>query len=171
MKKVTLVILICFGCFVLSAQTHLKRSAGTSDYSVGLDVGLPTGIANLVYSLGLGLNGQMYKPLTDKFGLTGSVGYQILLGKKFSGSEFKVPTVGLIPLLVGGKYEFTPSLFGMGEIGVAIGVSNATGSNFMYSPSIGYNVSQNVDLSLKYKSIVGSGASVSQLALRVGYNF
>jgi len=79
--------------------------------------------------------------------------------------------VGLIPVLVGGKYNFSDQLYGSAQIGLSFSTSSGGGSAFTFAPGIGYKISDNFDLLLKYQSASKNGGSTSFLGVRAGLSF
>jgi hypothetical protein len=161
MKKMIFTLAIAALAFTANAQSD---EAGTFKYSVGVTFGLPIGdlkdASNFVY----GADGQVEYIVADKIGLTGSFGYTSFPIKDGFGL-----TVSAFPLLVGGKYYISEKLYAQAQAGFAF-LNNGAGSGFVYAPSVGYYVTEKIDLSLKYQSISKNG-NISFFGLRGAYTF
>ncbi|WP_449440518.1 hypothetical protein [Pedobacter steynii] len=62
-------------------------------------------------------------------------------------------------------------LYGLGELGAAFGVTNGSGTSFLYSPALGYSWSNGLDLGVKYEGLSKGGGNLGQVALRIAYGF
>ncbi len=83
-----------------------------------------------------------------------------------------------IPVKAGLKYFFDPSgsgLYGLAEVGAAIGLSRRSKVGFLYAPAIGYSWSSGLDLGLKYEAISKglrfTDDTIREIAVRVAYGF
>ncbi len=160
---------------IMSANAQSSSEGKDLKFSVGLEAGLPMGDLKTSNNFGIGGSLQAEYKAAENIGLTLSAGYLSFSGKTFTfdGTSVKGPAIGIIPILVGGKYYFTESVYG----GVQLGMSflSATGvpssSAFTYAPGIGYNVSPNFDLQLKYQAASKNGSTLSFLGLRAAYSF
>jgi hypothetical protein len=95
------------------------------------------------------------------------VGYLNFSGKKGYASS------GIVPAMAGIKYLFSESkVYLSGQLGVAFSTESGGGSNFTYAPGIGYNISENVDVNLKYTgySFKGGGTG-GVVGVRLAYSF
>lgn len=86
---------------------------------------------------------------------------------------YKVPSINIIPVLAGAKIYFTEKVYGSAQAGwsffSAKGSSSANG--FTYAPGIGFYVSPNFDLLVKYQGSTKDGSTISFLGLRAAYSF
>ena len=101
----------------------------------------------------------------ESVSITLSAGYLNFTGKNGAGSS------GLIPVLVDGKFKFAEKVFGHAQLGMSFSTESGGGSAFTYAPSIGYIVSENVDVAVKYQAATKSGATTSFIGIRVGFRF
>lgn len=62
-------------------------------------------------------------------------------------------------------------MYGHAQLGYAVSTQSGGGGAFAYAPSIGYYVSPNLDLALKYLASSKNGATDGSVNLRVAYNF
>ena len=176
MKRVILSMAI-LAMVTLSAKAQ-KESSGMVGlkFSIGLEGALPTGDLKTSSNFGIGGSAQVEYKAAESFGLTGNVGYLTFSGKTIdvgSGVNYKVPSLNLIPVLVGGKYYFTPNgVYGMVQIGLSfLSGGGSSSSAFTYSPGVGVYVTPNFDLLLKYQAASKSGETLSFLGLRAAYSF
>jgi hypothetical protein len=169
MKKLLLASIIVLTVASVNAQDKAMSTGGGIQFSIGVEPSLPIGDFNTLYNFGIGgsLQGE-YKASSD-LGITLNAGYLTYSGKTISG--FKFPAYSIVPVMAGFKYYFSPKVYGHGQLGVSIGTSSGATSNFTYSPGIGFYISNNVDLLLKYTGISASGGSFNSIGARLAYNF
>ena len=173
MKKVILSLaIVAIASLSASAQ---KEKAASKDlkFSVGAEIALPVGDFNKSNSIGFGGSAQAEYKAAESLGLTLNAGFLTFSGKTVEG--FKVPSLSLIPVLVGAKYYFTEKVYGHAQLGLSFastkldGVSYST-SAFTYAPAIGFMASENFDISLRYQAYSKSGTTAF-LGLRAAYTF
>ena len=188
MKKVFLIAALAVASFAVQAQDEAKPLT----FSVGADVALPIGDFGDsdakfgdYYSLGLGLSLQGTYALDESLGLTLNAGYLSYLPKKIGGE--KLPSLGVIPILAGIEYNFTPQVFASAQLGYSIYTGKFLSdddlkmSGFSYAPGIGFRFTPNFSAMLKYQGTSakvkydGGGESesgnISHLGLRIAYSF
>jgi hypothetical protein len=174
MKKLFLVLIIALTVASVNAQDKVMSSGSSIQFSIGVEPSLPIGDFNDIgYNFGIGgsLQGE-YKAAPD-FGITLNAGYLNYSGKtNVLGSEIKFNT-GLVPVMAGFKYYFTPKVYGHGQLGVSIFTDSGSGTYFTYSPGVGFYLSNNIDLLLKYVGISGGkgGGNLNSIGARLAYNF
>ena len=169
---------VLFCAVLLLAGLSLSAQKEGKKWSVGfgLEAGAPVGDVKDSYHFTAGVTvrfsymaGPGYLTFT-----TGVVGYD---PKKVPGGQTKAALQ--IPFKAGYKYIFVKHLFVMGELGYSTYryyyddggnlVSTSTGG-FTYAPSIGVNFGV-FEAAIKYESIAVSGGTVSNVGLRLGFNF
>ena len=176
MKKV-LLSAIFLTQFILSSKAQKETVSSDKDlkFSIGVIGALPTGDLKTTSKFGIGgsIQGE-YKAAPD-FGLTLSLDYISFSGKSFSDGTNSVsgPTLSLIPILAGGRYYFGGGAYASAQVGVTIAKFSGfpSSSAFTYAPGIGYYLSPNFDLLLKYQAASKSGSTLSFIGLRAAYNF
>jgi len=171
MKKVILSLAIV-ALATLSASAQKKNQEMKSlRLSVGVDAGLPIADAGDVYSFVIGGDVQAEYAATSELGLTLSAGVSSWSIK----SDFGGGSTTSIPVLAGGRYYFSNrKAYINGQLGVTIFTAKGGGSStsaFTYAPGVGYYLTDNIDAMLKYQAATKDGSSISQIALRVAYNF
>jgi len=166
MKKLFLVFTIA----ALSTIGAKAQDSKATSFSIAANIGIPT-TTGLSIAYGADIQGDFAVASTTK--ITGSVGYEGYKIKDVpSGSGIK-STFGIIPILAGVKFFFgeTGKMYGHAQLGYAVSTTSGGGGAFAYAPSIGYYVSPNLDLALKYLATSKNGATDGSVNLRVAYNF
>lgn len=155
--------------------TALFSSAQDSKIKAGLNLGLPMGDIKDAYSFNVGINGSYLFPISDKFYVGGTVGYEHYNGKTIETNIFGVPvkteikSAGFIPVAASAEYMFNDKFFGALDLGYAIGIApSGIDSGFLYQPKIGYAI-EKFDFLLGYKAIAVSGGAYSSINLGVAY--
>jgi hypothetical protein len=171
MKKLFLALTI-----LTIGATSLMAQNGTStpiNFSIGAEASLPIGNFQDVYSFGLGatLQGE-YKP-ANELGLTLNAGYINYFGKNisFGGVTIDAGDFGVIPFLAGVKFYFSPKLYGHGQLGAAFSTTSGGGTSFAYTPGVGFILSKNVDVLVKFVGYSQNGSTLNSLGARLAYNF
>ncbi len=165
MKKLLLLFAV-----VVASTACLKAQDKPVTFSIGVEGLLPVGDFGNSYNFGIGgtVQGE-YKP-ADDLGLTVNAGYLTFSGKTLRIIG-KVPSFGLIPVLGGVKYYFSPKVYGHGQLGVAFGTDKGDGSLFAYSPGVGFILSDNIDAEVKYLGLSKNSNNLNSVGLRLAYNF
>jgi hypothetical protein len=173
MKKALLVLSLLAMFVGGNAQAKRRPSAtysnaGTSGrFSLGLEAGLPLGENGKPYSHILGGSLQYEVMPASDLGITFNGGYLNWAFKSSYGGK----SVGFVPLLAGVKYYISPNAFIHAQLGAAVGTATGQGTSFAYSPGIGFKLSPNVDAEFKYMGISNSGGTLSDVGVRLAYNF
>lgn len=170
-----LVILFCYQGIRLSAQTNSYRDNQFDNRILKLSFGAEIGIANRMspFNYGLGFNLQAQYYLSDQLVITASGGYSRLLTKDTSPQ----PDYDFLPLFAGIKVFPIHQFYFLGDIGAGIPIQKGSKMSFIFAGGLGYEVSRNLDLSIKYigyqqnKSSSTYQPTNGQFALRLGYNF
>lgn len=162
MKKVFLSLAIIAIAFSANAQE--KSSDKILKFGVGVTAGLP--MADIKSASSFALKGDLQAEYLagETVGLTLSAGYLKYIAK--SGYS----TGSVIPVLAGVKFGIGEGFYGHAQLGLSF-ISDGGGSAFTYAPSIGYKVSENFDLALKYEALTKSSVTFSYLGIRAGFSF
>ena len=163
MKKLILVSIITATVFSVNAQKNKNVK-----FSLGAELGVPTGNLNTIYSIAVGATAQADVKIDTDAALTFNTGVIQYVGKKIRNSNFKNRSKALIPLLVGVKYYFSPMVYGSGQLGTSISTQQNGGSTFTYIPGVGFKFDERVDLLVKYTGYSGDGGA---FGVRLGYTF
>lgn len=144
-----------------------RGSAAASPISIGIEAGVPIGENGKPYAVILGASLQYeYRPAAD-LGITFSAGYLNYSIKSSLGGS----SIGFVPLLPGFKYYFKPGAFFHGQLGAAVGTRHGQGTSFAYSPGIGFAITPQLNLEFKYMGISNGGGTLSDVGVRLGYEF
>lgn len=175
MKKMKKLIL-AFAVVAISIMTAKAQENDSKQlmFSIGVEPALPIGDFNDAgYTFGIGGSLQGEYKVANDFGLTLNAGYMDYSAKDITvgGTTFNGGSFGVVPVLAGFKYYFSPKVYGHGQLGVAIGTSKGSSSEFAYSPGIGFMLSRNFDILLKYQAYAESGTTLGTIAARLAYNF
>ncbi len=160
-------------------------------FGIGVEAAFPIGNFinssynkfNDIYAFGIGGNVQGKYRAAGSIGITVNVGFMTYSPKSFNG--IKGYSLGVIPILAGIEYDFTPKLFGTGQLGYSIYTGelvsdlDADMGGFSYAPGIGYRFSDHFNAALKYQgtavtlkySNTEESGNISQIGIRVAYVF
>ena len=184
MKKLILSLAVIAAAMSVNAQA--KTSAKMDQklrFSIGAELAAPIGDFKKSSSFGFGGSVQGDYWVDPTFAITLNAGYINFTGKDytivvpgFPNTTIKGTSFGLIPILGGIKYNFTPQFYGTAQLGVSFSTQKNGGSNFTYAPGLGYKFTDNFDALLKYtgysvKSGTGGSSSLNTIGLRIAYTF
>lgn len=150
--------------------TTTVNAQDSRKFGIGVNLGVPT---SDLYSFAVGADARLQFDVSKQISIPVTAGYTHLIGKDL-GSNIKVADFGYIPLKTGVKVFFDESgsgVYGLGEVGAAFGVTNGSGTSFLYSPAIGYAFSNGLDLGIKYEGLSKGSGNQNQVALRIAYGF
>lgn len=178
MKKVlVLCVVALFMVGLTNAQTS-KLKIG-----VGAYIGLPMGNFGDVTSLGFGGVAQGEYDLAPQIVGTLTTGYLSFSGKSVNGVD--LGSWSVVPILVGGKYFFTPMFYGAVQIGInmvsytnkhvpvgfnyvtgqiAYGDASVSSSEFGFDIGVGYEMKP-FDFLVKYGTFGSGTGNISLTAL------
>ena len=172
MKKVLVLLVLS-----LMIVGFTNAQVGKMKLGVGAYVGLPMGTFGDVTSVGFGGVAQGEYMFADKIVGTVTTGYLSFSGKTVNTVD--LGTWSIIPILVGGKYFFTPNLYGAVQIGLnmistkvptyviggfTFGGGTASSSEFGFNIGAGYDMG-NLDFLVKYGTFGSDASAVSLTAL------
>lgn len=171
MKKLILSLAIAAIAFSANAQkSKSKESDGRKvKFSVGADLGIPVGIFSSVFNFAYGGDLQVDYATSPTFALNFSAGYVSFSVKNSLGGGGIGG--GWIPVLVGGRYFFSPKVYGSTQLGISIATGSGGGTNFTYVPGIGVKISDNFDILAKFHSLTFNGGALSYAGVRLAYTF
>ena len=157
MKKIILAIaIVAFTTIGAQAQ-----DAKPTTLSIAANVGIPTSTG---YSFAYGADLQADFGVAPTTAITASAGYEGYSWKGGGGSA------GIVPLLAGAKFGIGEKMYGHAQLGYAF-FTKGGGGAFAYAPSLGYYVSPNFDIALKYLASSKNNYTLGSLNLRFAYNF
>lgn len=164
MKKLIFTFAIAVLALTAGAQDK-KGSDKTFKPSVGLEVGLPIGTFGDFAGLVIGGSVQGEYMAAETVGITLNAGYLNVSGKNGAGST------GMIPVLAGAKFYFAENFFGHAQAGLSFSTESGGGSAFTYAPGIGYQASENFDVTLKYQASTKNSSTSGFIGLRAAFTF
>jgi hypothetical protein len=142
----------------------------TRKFGIGLNVGLPTSDA---YGVALGADLRYQFDVSKQLSIPITAGFTNWMGKEIGNTGIDVADYSYIPLKAGLKYFFNEGgsgLYGLAEAGAAFSTGSYSGTNFVFSPALGYSWSNGLDLGLKYEG-VSNGGTEGYVGLRLAYGF
>ena len=155
-----------FSKLVFTALFVLAVAPAFSQFSGGLDIGIPNGNWSTFYSTGFGASVRYEAPIQDKLNWTVSGGFLSYSVKSAYGSG----SVSFVPITGGIKYYFQESNSGFyagADLGLYfISGSGASENKFGFAPAIGYRVNT-WDFTFRFNSV----ADANFLGLRAAYVF
>jgi hypothetical protein len=186
MNKI-LLFLITSSLIAFSSYAQTKSPV---QLSIGGEFGLPTGQTSNVFGSAIGVSAKLELPVSaSAFNFVITTGISDFLVKYYYTGP-SVTVIFITPIEVGGKYYFSKIGYIEGDLGVAsdnynyqvldadgtVATKKVTNAAFIYSPVIGFTAPTKkhkgtVDIGLRYEGRAESGATVSQLALRIAYRF
>jgi hypothetical protein len=168
MKKIILLALIVL---TTSSIVFAQSQAGFK-FSVGPELGFPSGSFSNSHSIGIGVTGQAEVSLQDHlYGtITGGV---IAYNGKSSSAGYKYKGTTVVPLRVGVKYFLSGGIYAALQTGIAF-LNNGGGTAFAYSPQAGYEFKtkndKKIDLTFKYDGYSKNG-TIGAIGFRLAYIF
>jgi hypothetical protein len=192
MKTFLLVVVAIAVTLVATSSSFAQQ--GKISFGIGADVALPmtSGFSDS-QNLGIGGTAKGYYIHNDVITFTATAGYITFAGKDYTpagapaGTSIKAGSWSMIPIMVGGRYYFSPAssgfrLYGAFEMGLIFGsyslpdikVNNVvvfpggsvSTSDFSYQPQIGFEASK-FDVAARFLGVSGAAS----VAFRVGYIF
>ena len=140
-------------------------------FGIGLNVGAPTSNQR---SLAIGGDLRYQFDIDKQLSIPLTAGYTRLFGAEIGNSGVNYPDHAYVPVKAGLKYFFNDTgagLYGLAEAGAAFSVGTYSGTNFIYSPAIGYAWSNGLDLGAKYEGFNHEGTNTGYFGLRLAYGF
>ncbi len=144
--------------------TGVKAQDNVTDKKVGVSIAVDAGIPTTTgWSFVIGGDLQADIAAAEGLKITLSGGYESFsLKSSYGGGSW-----GLIPLLAGAKFNLgSDKIYGHAQLGYSVATAKGGSGSFTYAPSIGYNVSPNFDVAIKYMGFDHLG----QIGLRVAYD-
>ena len=169
MKKLLLIFAVTV---IATASLHAQSSKPV--FSIGVEPALPIGkFKDLGYNFGIGGSLQGEIKVANDLGLTLNAGYMNYSAKDITigGSTVNGGSFGVVPVLGGVKYYVSPKVYAHGQLGAAIGTSSGSSTSFAYTPGIGFMLSKNFDVLLKYVGYSRKGENLNSIGARLAYSF
>jgi hypothetical protein len=181
MKKV---LVLCVVALFMVGLTNAQPNK--LQFGAGVYLGLPLGSFGDVTSIGFGGIVQAEMDLAPQIVGTATAGYLSFSGKTVNGYDYGSWSV--IPILVGGKYFFTPNVYGAVQLGlnfvsytnknvptgfnyltgdIIYGDVSASSTEFGFNFGVGYEMKP-FDFLVKYGTF---GSNTGNLSLTALYKF
>ncbi|WP_298902775.1 transporter [uncultured Psychroserpens sp.] len=139
-------------------------SGFAQSYSAGVTVGLPIGDAGDLYTFNVGIDLDALWDISEEFEAGVATGYNhSVLDSDLNGDDFQY-----IPLAGAARYSASDDFVLGADLGYAIAVGDGDGG-FYYRPMVGYNVSENTQITASYRGISVDGGSFSTVNLGVNF--
>ena len=165
MKKHLFTILL----FAATAFTCFAQEDGRM--SIGVDAGIPVGASADNFSSVIGGSLKVENPTGDANFITFSVGYSSLSAKSMLvGANIKPPASIFAPLKIGIKHKLVGPLFIEAQTGAAFEIRGRRSTRFIYAPGLTCSIDK-FDLGVRYEGWAGSGGTISQVAMRLGFSW
>ncbi len=139
------------------------KAQSSPKFGIGLNVGVPTRNS---YDIAIGGDLRYQFDVNKQLSIPLTTGYTRFFTE---AADF-----GYIPVKAGLKYFFNDTgsgVYGLAEAGAAFAVGNFSGTNFIYSPALGYAWSNGLDLSAKYEGFNDDIGNTGYFGLRLAYGF
>ncbi|MBT8315171.1 MAG: outer membrane beta-barrel protein [Maribacter sp.] len=160
MKKVVLVAALALVGLTVSAQDGLK---------LGANLGLPVGDAGDVSGFSIGLDAHYMFETAGEFDLGVAAGFTNAFGKTIGDGNFSVEVddVQFLPLAGVARFSASEEISVGVDLGYAVGISDGNDGGFYYRPTVGYAVSDNIEINASYTGISLDGGTWSTINLGV----
>ncbi|MDO6812424.1 outer membrane beta-barrel protein [Tenacibaculum soleae] len=143
MKKLLFLVAVVAASFTANAQ---------GQFNAGVNLGLPVGDASNVSSFAFGVEANYLFEVSDEFKVGPTASYVHFLGK----DGLDAPS--FLPLGGAARYSVSDEFVVGADLGLALGMANASGSSFFYRPMVGYNISETMMVQASYMGMsVDSG--------------
>ena len=187
MKKKTLFTLLALFAFFANA---IAQNTEGDKISFGLETSIPyfTQKEDKISSIGYGGSIKYDIFISSGFYLNASAQYlyfpynsdgkafahdlEYHHGPAFQDVEFARSGDSFATIMIGSKFYFAKRFYGETQFGIQTGSGVLYGYKgaFVFSPGIGYNISNAFDVGVRYQGWVVGSTLYNQLTLRVAYN-
>lgn len=159
MKKVVAVLAFALIGFSMNAQDGFR---------LGANLGLPTGDAGDYSGFSIGVDAQYMFETAGDFDLGVATGFTNSFGKEIEG--FELDDIQFLPLAGVARYKASEVLSIGTDLGYALGINDGNDGGFYYRPTVGYAVSDGVEINASYTGISRDGGTWSTINLGVLFN-
>jgi hypothetical protein len=150
------------------ANYAFGQKTNAPSISVGPEVGIPIGSLADSWNVGVGGKVKAAVPLTQGLDATLTSGLTSFSGKNFSG--YKIPSMNMVPILLGVQTLIARSLLFAPQLGVMQGFHAGSSSTyFAYVAALYYLISNNVNLSLFYQGNSARGLNLNYVGILLAY--
>jgi hypothetical protein len=174
MKTTFKLIALAFATLFFSTGSQAQTTdAGKWNLGLGIETGIPTGVAKLGATNTLGGTGRLQFGVSNSFALTLTTGGYHFFPKKNPTTGIRYGSYGEIPVKIGFKEFFVKSLYIGGEIGTASEkLEKGWGPTRLdLSPALGW-ANKNWDFAVHYENFSRHGEkSLGLVNARIAYGF
>lgn len=175
MKNLSKLLAVAFTIAVLFFTTNVQAQTTPANsflLSLGIETGIPTGVARLGTNFNLGGTARLQYGVTNNFALTFTAGGYHYFPKKIPGTDSRFQSYGELPIKAGVKEFFLPNIYVGGEAGIGFEkLEDGWGPHrLVLSPNLGY-ANKNWDFGLHYDHFTHKEDHLGIFALRVAYGF
>lgn len=170
MKQSTKFLASAVAAVALFFSTNVNAQSSPK-FGIGLNVGVPTKNS---HNLAIGGDLRYQFDVDKQLSIPITAGYTRFMGAEIGNTGIDAADISYIPLKAGLKYFFNDTgsgVYGLAEAGAGFGVGNSSGTNFIYSPALGYAWSNGLDLAAKYEGFNDSGFNTGYFGVRLAYGF
>jgi len=156
---------------LLAAVAMFGFTATAQNFSAGVTAGLPIGDAGDLYTFNVGLDLNALWEVSDDFDAGVATGYNHSFGDEIDLGGFgavEVEDFQYIPLAGAARFNASEEFQIGADLGYAIALGDSDGG-FYYRPMVGYNVSENTQISASYRGVSANGGSFSTINLGVNF--
>ena len=164
MKKILFLVVVLL-VLIPSVKSQMMYDSAIR-FGIGAMVGIPMADAYNLYNLAYGGSISAEYTLMPALAVTAEGGYTTFTKKKDVQLNKKY-----IDGLAGLKYYLSDNVYGVLQAGLSLVNSTGTTTTYIVAPGLGFNVTRNIDFSLRYQFQTEKGYHYSFLALRAGYTF
>jgi hypothetical protein len=158
--------------FLLLTSSGLMAQEKQIKFSASPGVTIPTGLYGGFFGIGGEVEFKGEYPVAENINLTGSLGLGVFSAKSvnlgFGSSDGKSMT--FIPAIVGLDYKANQLHIGIG-VGYANYSSGSSEGGFTFRPQIGFDVTDRIQLNMKYTSTSTSFVNINYIGISPVFRF
>lgn len=176
MKNSTKWIASAIAAAAIFFGTNVKAQSTTPSpwrLGIGVEAGVPTGSAHDGSDFELGGTARLQYGADKGLAWTLTSGYYNFFGKTIAsagGTDFKTSSAGLVPVKLGLKAYFAPSIYFGAEAGAGFETVSNGDTKLILSPGLGWSSSK-WDVGVRYENFSGQGNSYGLVGARIAYGF
>lgn len=158
MKKVLIMAAFAFIGFSATAQDGLK---------LGAHLGLPVGDAGDLSGFSVGIDAQYLFETVGDFDLGVAAGFTNAFGKTIGDNSFsiEIDDIQFLPIAGVARYKASEEFSIGADLGYALGINDGNDGGFYYRPTVGYSISENIEINASYSGISLDGGTWSTINL------
>lgn len=171
MKNSTKLVAIAIAAVATFFATNVKaQDSNPWRLGIGVEAGVPTGNAHDISNFSLGGTARLQYGADKGLAWTLTSGYYNMFLKSPYKDIPGAQDVGIVPVKVGLKAYFAPSIYFGAEAGAGFETTGAKDTKLILSPGIGWS-SSSWDVGVRYENFSGQSNNYGMVGLRVAYGF